>query len=320
MHGMVNWKNINANPMATLSRKQRMIDVLLGKRNTVNKGQRDSFIRRDNFVAKIGLYTAAVTKTAGKVSDEILDKINFAYLDGTELPDGFIFDGVKYSKEDFPGISLDKCEKAVAENNALVFQPGKYYQFTDEAGKTHILTCTYGRLYQPLSDTKRGIIDDKSYEIGHFWNVLSKNGTFIGLNYSNETERRLLNDAGITEGFFSVQVGDNRQEYFYSNGNAGTAVPKERYDNTYHFFMEYTETAFRDYEPGDVFLVGGREYVLSEDKKLDLPYGADIYDMKWPPRKQASAPLKGAATEPEAEVMTSGSDLSSLADILHDAT
>ena len=50
MNGMVNWKNINANPMATLSRKQRMIDVLLGKRNTVNKGQRDSFIRRDNFV------------------------------------------------------------------------------------------------------------------------------------------------------------------------------------------------------------------------------------------------------------------------------
>ena len=320
MHGMVNWKNINANPMATLSRKQRMIDVLLGKRNTVNKGQRDSFIRRDNFVAKIGLYTAAVTKTAGKVSDEILDKINFAYLDGTELPDGFIFDGVKYSKEDFPGISLDKCEKAVAENNALVFQPGKYYQFTDEAGKTHILTCTYGRLYQPLSDTKRGIIDDKSYEIGHFWNTLSKNGTFIGLNYSNETVRSLLNDAGITEGLFSVQVGDNRQEYFYSNGNAGTAVPKERYDNTYHFFMEYTETAFRDYEPSDVFLVGGKEYVLSEDKKLDLPYGADIYDMKWPPRKQASAPLKGAATKPEAEVMTSGSDLSSLADILHDAT
>lgn len=35
-----------------------------------------------------------------------------------------------------------------------------------------------------------------------------------------------MNDAGITEGFFSVQVGDSRQEYFYSNGNAGTAVPQ----------------------------------------------------------------------------------------------
>lgn len=84
-----------------------------------------------------------------------------------------------------------------------------------------------------------------------------------------------------------MQVGDNRQEYFYSNGNAGTAVPKERYDNTYRMFMEYTETVFRDYAPGDVFLVAGKEYVLSEDKKLDLPYGADVYDVKWPPRKQA---------------------------------
>lgn len=37
-------------------------------------------------------------------------------------------------------------------------------------------------------------------------------------------------------------------------GNAGTAVPKERCDNAYHFFMEYTEIAFRDYNPGDIFL------------------------------------------------------------------
>lgn len=51
--------------------------------------------------------------------------------------------------------------------------------------------------------------------------------------------------------------------------------------------MEDTDTVFRDYEPGDVFLVGGKKYVLSEDKKLDLTYGADIYDMKWPPRKRA---------------------------------
>lgn len=40
MNGMVNWKNINSNPMAALSGKQRMIDVLLGKRNAVNRRQR----------------------------------------------------------------------------------------------------------------------------------------------------------------------------------------------------------------------------------------------------------------------------------------
>ena len=37
MNGMVNWKNVNWNPMTALSRKQRMIDILLGKQNTVNK-------------------------------------------------------------------------------------------------------------------------------------------------------------------------------------------------------------------------------------------------------------------------------------------
>lgn len=123
MNGMVNWKNINSNPMAALSGKQRMIDVLLGKRNAVNRRQRDSFIRRDNCVDKIGLYTAPASKTAGKVSDEILDKINFAYLDGTELPDGFIFEGVKYSKEDFPSVSLDKCEKLLLKTMPSFFSP-----------------------------------------------------------------------------------------------------------------------------------------------------------------------------------------------------
>lgn len=55
-------------------------------------------------------------------------------------------------------------------------------------------------------------------------------------------------------------------------------------------YLEGTETE-------NVFIFGGVEYfnrdippisfVLSEDKKLDIPYGADIYDMKWPPRNQA---------------------------------
>lgn len=142
---------------------------------------------------------------------------------------------------------------------------------------------------QPYSDINRGIVDDESFQIGHFWNLLSKNGTFIGLHCSEETERRRLNEAGITEGFFSVQVGDNKQEYFYSNGHAGAAVLKERYDDTYQMFMTQNEIVFRDYEPGVVFQVGGKEYVLSEDKKLNLPYGADVYDMKWPPRKKKQA-------------------------------
>ncbi len=284
MNGMLSWKAVNSimNP----NRNQNLLDLLANKRNAVNKGQRDLFIRSGDRVGEIGLYTASAPKMARKVSDAVLDMINFEYM-ACETDTGFIFGGVEYYNEDIPSISLDKCLKAEAENNAIVFHTGKYYQFTDEAGKTHILTCSYGRMMQPNSDTSRGVVDDKSFEIGRFWNMLSTNGTFLGLYYSQETERKLLNDAGIKDGFFSVQVGDNKQDYFYSNGNAGTAVLKSRYDNTYQMYMTQNEIIFRDYEPGSVFRVGGEEYVLSEDRKLDIPYGADIYDVKWPPRKQA---------------------------------
>lgn len=287
MNGMVNWKNVNANRLATLNRNQKLLDILLGKRNTVQKGQRDLFIRSDNRIDEIGLYQAPAKKATGKVTDEILDKINFKRFDGTETTTSFIFDGVEYLHKDIPAISLDKCLKPKAENNAIVFQSGNYYQFADEMGKTHILTCSNGRMTQPLSDTRRGVRDDTSFEIGHFWNIMSGNGTYIGLYYSDEMQRRLLNDVGITEGFFSVQVGDRKQEYFYSNGNAGAAVPMERYNSTYYTFMERNDFVFKDFKPGDVFLVGGKEYVLSEDKKLDIPYGADIFDVKEPPRKRA---------------------------------
>ena len=37
------------------------------------------------------------------------------------------------------------------------------------------------------------------------------------------------------------------------------------------------------FTPGDVFPVGGREFVLSESRTLDIPFGADIYDIVWPP-------------------------------------
>ncbi len=36
------------------------------------------------------------------------------------------------------------------------------------------------------------------------------------------------------------------------------------------------------YAVGSVFVIGGKEYILDENKKLDIPYGADIYDIKYP--------------------------------------
>ena len=42
----------------------------------------------------------------------------------------------------------------------------------------------------------------------------------------------------------------------------------------------------KDYGAGAVFKVNGKEYELKEDGTLDIPYGADIYVVEYPPRKQ----------------------------------
>ena len=86
-------------------------------------------------------------------------------------------------------------------------------------------------------------------------------------------------------GFFSVQVGSRKQELFYSNGDSSVAIPKWQYDSKYNMLMNQWST-LKNYETGSVFKIDDKEYVLSADKKLDIPYGADIFDMEYPPLEQ----------------------------------
>jgi hypothetical protein len=44
-----------------------------------------------------------------------------------------------------------------------------------------------------------------------------------------------------------------------------------------------------DYAVGSVFEIGGKDYILDENKKLDIPYGADIYDIEYPPKESAQS-------------------------------
>ena len=33
---------------------------------------------------------------------------------------------------------------------------------------------------------------------------------------------------------------------------------------------------------GSIFKIGGKEYALNEQRKLDIPYGEDIFDIEFP--------------------------------------
>ena len=216
----------------------------------------------------------------GKYSNAVLDIINFK-CDFTSDETGIMVNGLKYSQKEIPFVDCDRCLEIKAENNELVFEDGKYYKYKDHNGNYRALACAFDHVAQPFSEQ----LADKQYrqsaEMGSFWSILGREGFYGRAYYSHDEQRKILNDAGITEGFFSVQVGSKKQELFYSNGVAGVVLPKWRYDATYNMFMN--QNVLKDYETGSVFKIGGKEYVLSADKKLDIPYGADIYDIKYPP-------------------------------------
>ena len=116
----------------------------------------------------------------------------------------------------------------------------------------------------------------------NFWMRLTQNPTFMGLTYSAEDTRNRLHSASIQKGFFQVTVGEHTATQFLSEGkNAAAVYSKAYYDDQYYNYVK-SGGICRDYEPGDVFKIDGEEYTVSADRKLDVPYGADIWNIEWP--------------------------------------
>ncbi len=116
----------------------------------------------------------------------------------------------------------------------------------------------------------------------NFWMRLTQNPTFMGLSYSAEDIRNRLHSAGIQKGFFQVTVGEHTATQFLSEGkNAAAVYSKAYYDDQYYNYVK-SGGICRDYEPGDVFKIDGEEYTVNADRKLDVPYGVDIWNIEWP--------------------------------------
>lgn len=81
-----------------------------------------------------------------------------------------------------------------------------------------------------------------------------------------------------------MQVGEAKREYYISNGTEGTVVSKSRYEERFNMLVNDSCMSLRDYEAGSIFRIAGKEYVLREDKTLDIPYGVDIFDIEYPPK------------------------------------
>lgn len=263
--------NISKLQINNYYQKQKLINNLLDTDN--NK----KIVKKD-----VCLINSITSKN--NIPSNILDMMNFKYRSVRESNNILSLDGINFTKDQIPSINTNQCNEIKANNNIVAFKNGEYYKFTDSNGETHAMACAYDRVKCPYSETIRGTHDNKSYDVGKFWNMLSRNGTYISLYYSHDQQRKYLNDAGITKGIFTVQVGNQKQEYLYSNGNCGVAVPKSRYNADYNV-IKNAGRFFKDYEVGSIFKIDGKEYALSENHTLNIPYGADIYNIERPAKK-----------------------------------
>ena len=251
-----------------------------------NRSGRDQYIHSD--IPLLQIYNKRQT-CKGKCPNSLMDIINFdtekIHKQRGETEHSIFVGDKEYLKKDLPKIDYSRCYQIKADNNKIVFANRQYYGYQDKAGSSHVFACVNNRLEQPYSDLISGRQNNTSYQISKFWNMLSRDGTYLSLYYSQDEQKQMLNDAGITRGFFSVQIGDKKQDYYYSNGNAGVAVRQFEYDATYDMFVKRGTALFNKYEIGSIFKVGGKEYVLNEQRKLDIPYGEDIFDVEFPKMK-----------------------------------
>lgn len=170
--------------------------------------------------------------------------------------------------------------RIVANNNSVrINNPFRDYMLknaeslfvTDEGIE---MWCTSGG---PTDDAE--IYRDISKDELYFWLRLTGNPEFLGVDYSDEEVRARLADAGVKTGFFAVSVGNKSAIQFLSQSKTTGAVhSKEQYDRKYE--LAKIDPMYEAFEVGHKFLIGGKEYTLDENKRLDIPYGEDIFDFR----------------------------------------
>ena len=171
-------------------------------------------------------------------------------------------------------------KRMTVKDNEVRFDNHSYYQFTGKDGREHTVLSRGSSLRVDNSaNFGTGRIDREAADYADFWESLAKGITFgLEEKYSTAEIRKKLEEAGIQHGFFTVTVGNNSQSYYLSqNKDVITLFTKEDYDKRYDALVSGKTFQLDKFQPGQTVTVGGKEYVLNENKGIDIEYGAEVY-------------------------------------------
>ncbi len=177
-------------------------------------------------------------------------------------------------------LGIRNPKRMSVQDNEVRFDNYSYYQFAGKDGKSHTVLSMGGSLSQGIFGSfGKSVFDKEAEDYADFWDSLAK-GSNYGLEqkYSQKEIRSKLEEAGIKNGFFTVSVGNRSQTYYLSqNKDVNALYSKEAYDKYYNMLTSGKAFHLDKFQPGQTVTIGGKDYVLNENKGIDIEYGAEVY-------------------------------------------
>lgn len=266
-----------------LEQRQMAVNTLMRQQTTV-KGSIDMFIRSGSTGNDAGVYSPFSKEKNTYISDLLLLVINNDSTKVRKHGETYEVAGMEFTADKIPKIDTSKLSEVKTCNNIIDFGQNHYFKYVSSDGKEHALFTNDKGFGVPYSEHMRGAEHDAvAQRYAHFWRYMMKNDpVYVGLTYSNDDIDEFMNQAGIEHGFFTVKMGSREATQYYTKSENTSAIQsKGRYDSKYEHITS-TGNQLMNYEPGSVFKLNGKEYVLSENHTLDIPYGEDLWCLEYP--------------------------------------
>lgn len=208
-------------------------------------------------------------------------------IDGDSL---FEFKGVRFTRKNIPEIPESEFEEIKAVNNVIDFGKSNYFKYVSRNGKEYRL---YSRKSGCISNLETDWLLNRDNDLvlqryAHFWNWCMEDVTFINNNaptvgFTLKQEHDYLEEMGVDYGFVTIKMGDRENTLFRTKSKLhGELINKYKYDAQYKYMR--TSRFGEGFGAGAVITIGGKEYTFDSNCQIDIPYGADIFDVKYPPK------------------------------------